>query len=109
MHSERASATRFKMILQDPATLSEINVIKQAGLTTWVYTNDANVNLTYDIKSSQIVTAAASPPTSVAVQEVASDKPATPAPSATVCAANRVRQACTDHYPCRGCAGSRRG
>lgn len=84
VHSERASATRFKMILQDPATHLRLNVIKQAGLTTWVYTNDANVNLTYDIKSSQIMTAAATPPTSVAVQEAAPDKPATPAPSATV-------------------------
>lgn len=57
VHSERASAMRFNMVLHDPANQRLFELVKQAGMTTYVYTNDADVNLTYDVKSSQILTA----------------------------------------------------
>ena len=61
VHSERASAMRFNMILHDPANQRLVELIKQAGIMTYVYTNDADVNLTYDMKSSQILTAPTEP------------------------------------------------
>lgn len=57
LHSERASGIRFKMVLQEPVGQSRLKMMKGAGITTYVYTNDADVNLSYDLKSSQIVKA----------------------------------------------------
>jgi hypothetical protein len=61
VHSERASAIRFKMLLHDPANQGRLKMIAQAGIATYVYTNDADVNLTYDVKSGQILTAPTEP------------------------------------------------
>jgi hypothetical protein len=61
VHSERASAIRFNMVLHDPANQGRLKMIAQAGIAKYVYTNDADVNLTYDVKSSQIVTAPTAP------------------------------------------------
>ena len=59
VHSERASAIRFKMVLQEPVTQARIRVMKQAGITTYIYTNDAAFRQTYDLTSGQIVIGAA--------------------------------------------------
>ena len=57
-HDERASAVRLHMTVQSPDFLEKA---RQAGLATFVYTNDADVNLTYDVKSSPIPTAPTEP------------------------------------------------
>jgi hypothetical protein len=51
IHSERASAMRFRMILAS----RELSMIRRAGIATYVYTNDADQNFAYDVKSGQIV------------------------------------------------------
>jgi hypothetical protein len=51
VHSERASAMRFRMILAS----RELSMIRRAGITTFCYTNDADQNLVYDVKSGQMV------------------------------------------------------
>lgn len=69
VHSERASAIRFQMVLHDPANQSKFKTIAQAGIATYVYTNDADVNLTYDVKSGQILIAPTEPATAFSEQE----------------------------------------
>jgi hypothetical protein len=51
VHSERASAMRFHMTLSDPRYMS---YLRRSGLTTVVYTNDADQTFVYDVKSGQI-------------------------------------------------------
>jgi hypothetical protein len=51
-HSERASETRLHMVV----TGEDWNrAIQAAHITTFVYTNDKDVNLTYDLRKSQLV------------------------------------------------------
>jgi hypothetical protein len=51
IHSERASAMRFRMLLAS----RQLSMIRRAGIATYVYTNDGDQNFVYDVKSSQIV------------------------------------------------------
>jgi hypothetical protein len=51
VHSERASTMRFRMILAS----RELSMIRRAGIATYVYTNDADQNFVYDVKSGLIV------------------------------------------------------
>jgi hypothetical protein len=51
VHSERASAMRFHMVLSNPRYIS---YLRRSGLTTLVYTNDADQTFAYDVKSGQI-------------------------------------------------------
>ena len=51
VHSERASAMRFQMILAS----RQISMVRRAGIATYVYTNDADQNFVYDVKTSQVV------------------------------------------------------
>lgn len=74
VHSERASAVRFGMVLHESVNSVRVQTMRQAGLKTWVYTNDADVNLTYDLQSSQIVAAGATPATSETMQAAAPDE-----------------------------------
>jgi hypothetical protein len=55
VHSERASAMRFQMILAS----RQIPMVRRAGIATYVYTNDADQNYVYDVKTSQIVASSA--------------------------------------------------
>ncbi len=50
VHSERASAMRFRMILAS----RDLPMIRRAGITTYIYTNDADQNFAYDVKSGQV-------------------------------------------------------
>ena len=52
IHSERASAMRFRMILAS----RELSMIRRAGIATYIYTNDADQSFVYDVKVGQIVT-----------------------------------------------------
>ena len=55
VHSERGTAMRFHMIL---ASEREILYLRRAGIATYAYTNDADQNFLYDVKSGQIVSPA---------------------------------------------------
>lgn len=52
VHSERASAMRFHMILAHQRGLA---MVRRAGIATYVYTNDADQTFVYDMKAGQIV------------------------------------------------------
>jgi hypothetical protein len=52
VHSERASAMRFRMILTNRRHLS---MARRAGFVTYAYTNDIDQNFQYDLKSDQII------------------------------------------------------
>lgn len=50
-HSERASEMRLHMTLNDGVFPRRL---KAAHITTWVYTNDKDVTLTYDVNTGQM-------------------------------------------------------
>ena len=52
VHSERASLMRFRMIL---ASQWEISMVRRSGIATFVYTNDADQDFIYDVKSGHIL------------------------------------------------------
>jgi hypothetical protein len=56
VHSERASAMRFHMIV---ASERYVSMVRRAGIDIYAYTNDADQNFTYDVKSGQSVETAA--------------------------------------------------
>jgi hypothetical protein len=51
-HSERASETRLHMVVADD---NWNRAVTAAHITTFVYTNDKDVNLTYDLRINQLV------------------------------------------------------
>lgn len=51
-HSERASETRLHLVIADEEWS---RMVSGAHITTFVYTNDKDVNLTYNLKSNQLV------------------------------------------------------
>lgn len=51
-HSERASETRLHMVVADE---NWNRAVTAAHITTFVYTNDKDVNLAYDLKKNQLV------------------------------------------------------
>ncbi len=54
VHSERASLMRLHMVLAS----GEFSMVRRAGITMFIYTNDANQNFVYDVKADQIVSPA---------------------------------------------------
>ncbi len=52
VHSERASAVRLNMTLKNDQFLPSL---KSAGISTFVYTNDAEQTFEYDVKEGQVV------------------------------------------------------
>ena len=54
VHSERASAVRFHMLLANDTFISRM---KDAGISAFAYTNDADQNFLYDVKAGQVLTA----------------------------------------------------
>ncbi|HLM81910.1 MAG TPA: hypothetical protein VK302_14990 [Terriglobales bacterium] len=61
VHSERASAMRFHMIM---ASRREISMARRAGITMYIYTNDADQSFQYDVKADKVL----SPPAPQAVE-----------------------------------------
>jgi len=51
VHSERASAMRFHMTL---ASQKFISMMQDAGIATYLYTNDAEQSFVYDVKAAKI-------------------------------------------------------
>jgi hypothetical protein len=51
VHSERANRMRFYLLLANNKTPS---LQRRAGIVTFVYTNDADENFAYDVKSGQV-------------------------------------------------------
>jgi hypothetical protein len=51
VHSERASAMRFRMLLAG----RQLSMARRAGIAMYVYTNDADQNFQYDVKLGQVV------------------------------------------------------
>ena len=51
VHSERASAMRFRMTV---ASERFISMMQDAGIATFLYTNDAEQSFVYDVKASKI-------------------------------------------------------
>ena len=64
VHSERASAMRFHMVTANERLVS---MQRRAGIATFFYTNDADQNFAYDVRSGKDVSAGlktpATPPT----------------------------------------------
>jgi hypothetical protein len=56
IHSERASAVRFHMIVANEKLIS---VMREAGIATCQYTNDAEQNFAYDVKAGRVTVPAA--------------------------------------------------
>lgn len=54
VHSERASAMRFHMIVANPRAMA---YLRRAGIQRYVYTNDADQRFEFDVKSGQIAQA----------------------------------------------------
>jgi hypothetical protein len=52
VHSERATAMRFHMVLADQR---EVSMMRHAGFATFVYTDDADQKFAYDVKAGQVL------------------------------------------------------
>jgi hypothetical protein len=52
VHSERASTVRFNMTLKNEKFIS---TLKDAGIATYVYTNDADQSFLYDVNAAQAI------------------------------------------------------
>ena len=57
IHSERASAMRFRMNL---ASSRQLFMMQRAGIAKFIYTDDAAQKFVYDVKAGQIVSASGS-------------------------------------------------
>ncbi len=60
VHSERATSIRFHANVI--GNKEYVEALQRAGITTLVYTNDADVKFVYDVKANQIMQQAATPP-----------------------------------------------
>jgi len=57
VHSERASEMRFHMLV---ANQKLVAMMREAGIATYLYTNDADQNFAYDLKAGKIIPPTAS-------------------------------------------------
>ncbi len=67
VHSEHADAMRFHMALADSRHLS---YVRRAGILTYVYTNDADKNFVYDVRSGHIVSPSKPAPSQTSAEGV---------------------------------------
>jgi hypothetical protein len=81
IHSERASSIRFRANVVD--NKEYVAALQRAGITTLVYTNDADLKFVYDVQTNQIIQPVGAPGVEAATVPVATTPPAPASPQET--------------------------